>query len=183
LRGRKRRRKFSGWELFEGNKLSQELQGRKQASTAGGRLAAEFGSNERAVPTVHYLALLERKPGGFDFAKPLADWQLPVEFGILRRLHEAESGSRGTRDFIKVLRILEQHSLPALRSAVQTALELGTTGAEAVRLIVEARTETPVGLFSLDGRPQLKLVRVEQTDVSAYQSLLAVSVPTEVTPC
>ena len=52
LRGRKRRRKFSGWKLFEGNKLSQELQGRKQASTAGGRLAAEIGSNECAVSRV-----------------------------------------------------------------------------------------------------------------------------------
>lgn len=132
---------------------------------------------------VHYLALLERKPGGFDFAKPLADWHLPVEFGILRRLHEAESSSRGTREFIKVLRLLEQHSLTAVRAAVQTALELGTTGADAVRLIIEARTETPVGLFSLDGRPQLKLVRVEQTDVAAYQSLLAVPVSAEVTPC
>lgn len=100
----------------------------------------------------------------------------------MRRLHEAESGSRGTRECIKVLRLLEQHSLPAPRSAVQTALELGTTGADAVRLIVEARTETPVELFSLYGRPQLKLVRFQQTDVSAYQSLLAVSVPAEVTP-
>jgi hypothetical protein len=36
--------------LLEGNNLSKELQGRKQASTAGGRLAAEIGSNERAVP-------------------------------------------------------------------------------------------------------------------------------------
>ena len=66
-----------------------------------------------------------------------------------------------------MLRLLEQHSLTALRAAVQTALELGTTGADAVRLIIEARTEKPVGLFSLDGRPQLKLVRVDQTDVFA----------------
>jgi len=51
LRGRKRRRKFSGCKLFEGNKLARELQGRKQASTAGGRLAAEIGSNECAVST------------------------------------------------------------------------------------------------------------------------------------
>jgi hypothetical protein len=36
--------------LLEGNNLSKKLQGRKQASTAEGRLAAEIGSNERAVP-------------------------------------------------------------------------------------------------------------------------------------
>ena len=34
------------------------------------------------------------------------------------------------------------------------------------------RSQTPVELFSLDGRPELARVRVETTDVSAYQSLL-----------
>jgi transposase len=128
---------------------------------------------------VHYLELLERKPGGFDFAKPLSGWELPVSFGILRRQLEADLGSRGTREFIKVLRLLERQPLSALKAAVETALELGTTGADAVRLIIEARQEVPIGLFSLDGRPQLKLVRVEQTNVAAYQSLLTL---TEVSP-
>lgn len=132
---------------------------------------------------VHYLELLERKPGGFDFAKPLVGWELPVSFGILRRQLEADLGSRGTREFIKVLRLLERHALSVLKAAVETALELGTTSADAVRLIVEARQEVPIGLFSLEGRPQLKLVRVEQTNVAAYQSLLTVSAAvTEVSP-
>ncbi len=131
---------------------------------------------------VHYLALLEKKPGGFDFAKPLAGWELPVCFGILRRQLEAELGSRGTREFIKVLRLLERQTLSALKAAVETALELGTTSADAVRLIIEARQEVPIGLFSLDGRPQLKLVRVDQTNVAVYQSLLTLSVVTEVSP-
>ena len=34
------------------------------------------------------------------------------------------------------------------------------------------RSQTPVELFSLDGRPELARVQVETTDVSAYQSLL-----------
>jgi transposase len=131
---------------------------------------------------VHYLALLERKPGGFDFARPLDRWGLPVAFGILRRQLEADLGPRGTREFIKVLRLLERHPVSALKEAVQTGLELGTTGADAIRLIVDARQEPPIGLFSLDGRPQLKLVRVEQTSVAVYQSLLASSPLTEVCP-
>ena len=131
---------------------------------------------------IHYLALLERKPGGFDFAEPLANWDLPVAFGILRRLLEADLGSRGTREFIKVLLLLERHPVPALKEAVHTGLELGTTSPDAIRLIVDASQEPPIGLFSLDGRPQLKLVRVEQTKVSAYQTLLAASALTEVSP-
>ena len=34
------------------------------------------------------------------------------------------------------------------------------------------RSQAPVELFSLDGRPELARVCVEATDVSAYQSLL-----------
>jgi transposase len=122
---------------------------------------------------VHYLALLERKPGALDFAAPLAGWELPVCFGVLRRRLEAELGGSGTRQFIKVLRLLERASPEELTRAVQRALELGITDADAVRLILEHRRERPPGLFSLDGRPHLKLVAVPMPDLGAYTSLAA----------
>ena len=71
-----------------------------------------------------------------------------------------------------MLRLLEKHSVPALKHAVQHGLEIGATSADAIRLILEYQQEEPIALFCLDGRPQLKLVRVAQTDVSVYQSLL-----------
>ncbi len=46
---------------------------------------------------VHDLALLERKPGGFEFARPLENWQPPECFALLRRRLEAEHGGSGTR--------------------------------------------------------------------------------------
>ncbi len=131
-----------------------------------------WGREQFFFDPVHYLAVLERKPGGFDHARPLENWDLPVCFGILRRRLETEFDGKGTREFIKVLRLLERHSLTAVREAVQHGLEIGTTSADAIRVILEYQQEEPVGLFCLDGRPQLKLVRVAQTDVSAYQSLL-----------
>ncbi|MDB4731580.1 IS21 family transposase, partial [bacterium] len=121
---------------------------------------------------IHYLGLLERKPGGFDHAKPFEDWELPVCFGILRRRMESEPTGLGTREFIKVLRLLERHSLPALTSAVRHTLEIGASSAEAIRLILEYQQEPAIDLFCLDGRPHLKQVNVQQTNVSAYQSLL-----------
>lgn len=39
---------------------------------------------------LHYLALLERKPGALDHARPLAGWTLPESFGVLRRRLEAQ---------------------------------------------------------------------------------------------
>jgi transposase len=131
-----------------------------------------WGKEQFFFDPVHYLALLERKPGGFDHARPLENWDLPVCFGILRRRMEAEFGGLGTREFIKVLRLLERHSVSALKHAVQHGLEIGATDADAIRLILEYRQEEPVMLFCLDGRPHLKLVHVDQTDVAAYQTLL-----------
>ena len=122
---------------------------------------------------VHYLALLERKPGALDFAAPLRGRELPVCFGVLRRRLEAELGGPGTRQFIRVLRLLEWASPAELTRAVEGALELGTADADAVRLILEHRRERPVGLFCLDGRPHLKLVSVPPPDLGAYAGLAA----------
>lgn len=121
---------------------------------------------------VHYLALLEKKPGGFDHAQPLQQWDLPDCFATLRRLLETEPSGLGTREFIRVLRLLENASLPQLTDAVEYALDIGIHDADAIRVIVEHRREAPVPLFSLDGRPHLKLIDVGRTDVAAYQSLL-----------
>jgi hypothetical protein len=132
-----------------------------------------WGREGVSYDPVHYLALLERKPGALDFAAPLEGWELPVCFGVLRRRLEAEFGGPGTRQFIKVLRLLEGASLPELTRAIERALELGTADADAVRLILEHRRERPAGLFCLDGRPHLKLVGVPAPDLSAYASLTA----------
>src|SRR3954463_3049618 len=142
---------------------------------AGDRVVAEHKrcwDRERVTyDPVHYLALLERKPGALDFAAPLAGWELPVSFGVLRRRLEAEFGGPGTRQFIKVLRLLEHASPAELTRAVERALELGVADPDAVRLILEHRRERPASLFCLDGRPHLKLVRVPAPDLDAYRGL------------
>jgi transposase len=142
---------------------------------AGDRVVAEhrrcWGREQVTYDPVHYLALLERKPGALDFAAPLEGWELPVCFGVLRRRLEAEFGGPGTRRFIKVLRLLERASPRELTRAVERALELGVADADAVRLILEHRGEEAVDLFCLDGRPHLKRVAVPAPDLSAYASL------------
>ena len=54
---------------------------------------------------IHYLPLLERKPGALDQAAPLQSWELPEDFGTLRRLLESRMGRRGKREFVQVLRV------------------------------------------------------------------------------
>jgi transposase len=132
----------------------------------------DWGKEHITYNPLHYLALLERKPGGLDFAKPLEGWDLPECFGVLRRRLETEREGEGTREFIKVLRLLEHASLGELARAIDYALDIGTTEADAVRLILEHRREQPVKLFRLDGRPHLADVVVEPPHLDAYRTLL-----------
>ena len=121
---------------------------------------------------VHYLALLERKPGGLDYARPLEHWELPPCFALLRRRLEAADPKHGTRAFIRTLRLLEKFSLQQLTDATEYALDIDVIDPDSIRVIVEHRAEQPVKFFSLDGRPTLQAVQVETTCVSAYSELL-----------
>jgi len=119
----------------------------------------------------HYLALLERKPGALDVARPLEGWNLPECFTTLRRRLETDAGWAGTREYIKVLRLMESATLKELTAAVEQALFIGATGSDAIGLILLHSKERPVGLFSLDGHPHLKAVAIEPPDLDAYRAL------------
>jgi len=131
-----------------------------------------WGKHQVIFDPVHYLALLERKPGAFDVARPLEQWQLPECFTVLRRRLENEWEAEGTRRFIKVLRLLESATLRQLTDAVEHALSIGVDDDDAVRLILEHRREQPVALFRLDDRPHLALVQVQPPNLSGYRCLL-----------
>ena len=133
----------------------------------------DWGREHTHFDPIHYLALLERKPGALDFARPLDGWNLPPCFDLLRRRLEAQLENRGTREYIKVLRLLEKASIRELADAIGQALSIGAISYEAVRVILQNRQERPVGLFCLDGRPHLKLVTIESPDLTAYHALVA----------
>jgi hypothetical protein len=121
---------------------------------------------------IHYPALLERKPGAFDFSRPLEEWTLPSCFDLLRRRLESDlDASEGTQEFIKVLRLLEKVSLSQLARAVEQALFIGATSVDAIKLILEYGRQEPIALFSLDGHPHLKSVQVPEVDLTEYRGL------------
>jgi hypothetical protein len=114
---------------------------------------------------------LERKPGALDYARPLAGWQLPGCFAALRRRLEEGDPKGGTRQYIRVLRLLEGHALPAVAAAVERALALAVADADVVRLLLEQAQQRPAAGFDLAGRPQLAAVQLPPPDLSLYGSL------------
>jgi transposase len=121
---------------------------------------------------LHYLALLERKPGALDHARPLAGWILPECFGVLRRRLENERDGDGTREYIRVLRLLEKHSLPELRAAVEKALAVGAITRDAIAQFLFPREDWRGTVFSLAGHPHLRAVRIAPPEVQSYGALL-----------
>ena len=130
-----------------------------------------WGKEHTVYDPRHYLALLERKPGAFDHARPLEHWNLPGCFEVLRRRLEGELGSSGTREYIKVLRLLERATMRELTAAATQALAIGAPGADAIGLILAHSAERPVGLFSLDGHPHLKAFAIDPPDLGAYSAM------------
>jgi len=72
----------------------------------------------------HYLPLIETKPGALDQAAPLTNWQLPACFAELRRLLEARLKKHGAREYIQVLRLLENFALEEVTHAIEDALRI-----------------------------------------------------------
>ena len=93
---------------------------------------------------IHYLPPLEKETGALDQAAPLQNWELPEEFGTLRRLLESRMGRRGKREFVHVLRLLETFSLQEVPPALKYAFRLGALSFDAVKHLV---------LYRLEGRP------------------------------
>ena len=71
---------------------------------------------------LHYLSLLEKKPGALDQAAPLRGWKLDPAFDTLRRLLEARFGPRGKREYIQVLRLHEDFPEPQVAAAVPSGV-------------------------------------------------------------
>jgi hypothetical protein len=123
---------------------------------------------------LHYLPLLERKPGCLDHARPLVNMNLPECFNTLRRrlVAEEEKIGDGTREFIRVLRLLEHYPMAKLRQAVEKGLATRVHSRDAIAQFLIPRFSWRQTSFILDRHPHLRMVEVARPDVTAYRALL-----------
>ena len=122
---------------------------------------------------IHYLPLLEKKPGALDQADPLRGWELPGEFGTMRRLLESRMGRRGKREFVQAPRLLETFSQQEVHAAVRDALRLGALSFDAVKHLALCRLEGRPPRLDLELYPYLPRVRVSSTCAKDYMTLLS----------
>ena len=121
---------------------------------------------------LHYLALIEQKPGALDQAAPLQGWDLPDDFDHLRRLLERRAGNKGKREFIQVLRLMEVFDQDVVGLAVSQAIQLGAISFDAVKQIALARIERRPPRLDLDHYPHLPRTNVQVTQAANYGALV-----------
>ncbi|CAM8669413.1 IS21 family transposase (plasmid) [Sphingobium limneticum] len=131
-----------------------------------------YGEAMFVANPLHYLALIETKPGALDQAAALQGWDLPEVFQHLRHLLEARMGNKGKREFIQVLRLLEAIPMEVVTLAINEAIHIGAIGFDAVKQIALARIERRPARLDLASYPHLPKMEVKTTRAADYATLL-----------
>jgi hypothetical protein len=134
-----------------------------------------YGNDECVFDPVHYLPLLQRKPGALDGARPFTGWALPGCFDTLRRYLEARNGPAGTREYILILQLLRDFAISEVRRAIEKALQYGAVTFESVNMLVMSGREPSWDAVRLSTERLMGLPKVHVTaaDPSCYRTLLA----------
>jgi hypothetical protein len=136
-----------------------------------------FGREQDVLDPLHYLALLEQRPGAFDHAKPIRRWreQWPTAYEtLLEQLRQKWPEGRGVREFVRILRLHQEHPTWAVEQAVQQAVQIGCSHYDGVRLCLRQILEPEPLPLSLDvlAFPQLAAIGQQPLDLAIYDRLL-----------
>lgn len=108
-----------------------------------------FGRYEQSYNYLHYLPILSQKSKALDQARPLQDLKLPEEFERLRNfLEERYEGSKGIREYIKILELLSHHSKDEIKWAITKVFTIGAIDIDSIKQTLHQKGE--VAIKSLD---------------------------------
>lgn len=133
-----------------------------------------YGKDECIFDPVHYLPLLQRKPGALDGARPFTSWELPGCFATLRRYLEARNGNAGRREYILILQLLRDFPVGEVRRAIEKALDYRSVTFESIKMLVLSGREPSWEAVRLSAERLAGLPRVHiaAADPSRYRALL-----------
>jgi hypothetical protein len=139
-----------------------------------------YSRGQDILDPLHYLPLLEQRPGAFEHAKPIRHWRegwSPVYEQLLSRLREQWPDGRGIREFVRVLKLHHDHPAELVEQAVKQALAYGCAHADGVILCLHQLLQPEAPVSSLDlpmslEPPAWATVGVQLPDVSCYDQLL-----------
>ena len=126
---------------------------------------------------LHYLSLLEQRPGAFEYARPLKSWrkEWPDTYHqLLRLLKDTWPEGRGVKEFVRVLRLHQEYAAPLIEQAVQLALSYGCVHFDGVSQCLHQlqQPRMPLPLLDLSDKPHLAAIGTQPVDLHCYEQLL-----------
>ena len=136
-----------------------------------------YSQEDWVLDPIHYLRTLERKPGAFEDALPIQQWKVswPSIYGIfLEQLCQRKGKSKGTREFIRIVRLLENHEESKVIAAMELSYENHTFEEESVKQLLHKNWAELVELNPLEDTdvPSGMDLQFEDPDLSQYNHLL-----------
>ena len=136
-----------------------------------------YAREQDIVDPLHYLPLLEQRPGAFEHARPLRQWREtwpPVYEELLTQLRERWPEGRGVREFVQVLKLHRQHPAEQIAAAITEALAHGCAHVDGVKLCLHQlqHPEAPANPLDLTAYPALAAVGNQPPDLRRYDQLL-----------
>ena len=135
-----------------------------------------YGRDQDIFNPLHYLPLLEQRPGAFQHAKPVRRWREiwpPAYERLLAKLQAEQAHSGSVREFVKILKLHERYQASLIEQAVTEALAYGCLHADGVELCLRQllRPEAAVASLDLAGNRRLDS-HLEPPDLRRYEQLL-----------
>jgi hypothetical protein len=137
-----------------------------------------YGREQDVFNPLHYLRLLEQRPGAFEYAKPLKRWREdwpPVYHQMLHRLKQKWPEGRGVKEFIGILKLHQSYPAAQVEEAITQALAWGCVHLDGVNHCLAQKgqpVQMTLPLLDLSSRPELALVGRQPLDLGGYDQLL-----------
>jgi transposase len=96
-----------------------------------------FGREQDILNPLHYLGLLEQRPGAFEYALPMRRWRQswPADYELLlATLRQNKPDGNGVREFIAILKLHRSYPEEIVHQAIRQALEMGAVHLDGVQL-------------------------------------------------
>ena len=137
-----------------------------------------FGREQDVLDPLHYLTLLEQRPGAFEHAKPLRRWRKhwPKDYErLLEALRTRLPEGHGVKEFIAVLKLHREHPADQVEQAVHAAMELGAANLDGVTLCLRQLQHSQPQFPTLEAERFANLAAFgnQPVDLQQYDLLVA----------
>jgi hypothetical protein len=158
---------------YAGKQVSVRIFAERMVLAVGGKAVAEhvrsFEKGRYILDPLHYLPLLERKPGALRNGRPFLDWELPAS---IRKVWETLQRCQDwDRQMSTILSMIPQYGLEAVGIACEMSLEEKTVSQSViVNFLTRLTEESQAERISVPDK--LRIQKEARSDCTVYDALL-----------